>query len=74
MPSTTQARRRPPSAAVYRRRRLMVGGTVVLLTIAFVDIVRGDDEPDARPTVQQVVGTPTEQPTRQVVIGPLKAG
>lgn len=51
----------------------MVGGTVVLLAVAFVDIVRGDDEPDARPTVQQVVGSPTAEPTREVVIGPRKA-
>lgn len=52
----------------------MVGGTVVLLAIAFVDIVRGDDEPDPRPTAQQVVGTPTAAPTDTVVIGPRKAG
>lgn len=52
----------------------MVGATVVLLAVAFVDIVRGDDEPDARPTAQQVAAAPTAEPTRPVVIGPRTAG
>jgi hypothetical protein len=75
MSSTRPPVRRPLPPGVYRRRRLMVGVTAVLLVVATVDLLNGDDGAPAD-AVQQVVGTPTGSPTATapavVPVGPTK--
>ena len=66
--------RRPLSPGVYRRRRLGVAVTAVLLVVATVDLVNGDDGASGDDTVQQVGGTPSASPTATtpagVAVGP----
>ncbi len=52
----------------------MVGLTAVLLVVATVDLVNGDDAAPRTDTAQQVAGIPQAAPGDEVVVGPRPSG